>query len=841
MKTSKLFIAVSLIFFTQINKAQNSVSFTYSGLDPNEMSPFIQNENASHGIHNPERGFEVRGGVIDIFTYSFSPNSNEFSYEQYNIRGNSFYSNVLGDPAMDWMNIKDYIDANYADDGISLIEIEEYVHFSESNLINQPGIRQADIDNANSIFQVLKDYGLKARLVTNSTFQLFDNIPGGLANNIADSYAPYKLNNPQYNTRVSGLNYYIDQMSSHYSTISPFVANIQVGWTSFPWDFNTYRHSTKWLNSGFERPYRYYVGYEKSLAHAGSNALYTNEKSDYRESKQKFDWNIAHGNADGWNYSTKYNQVREDIITGMLNAFPNQKLLLSSMTPWTNYIGTKIYQNGGGINSTINASIIRKFYDNVETPAYLTSLRADNKYQRIGFYDGFFVGDSYDHAFGIASGYANHIHWHANYFTSNTTIGTDWVDNYLNTDTYLLRKYRENMWMHGELPLFETTDQNVNINTTGNWGRSFQKRFNYMYNWYEGNPVQPRQYPYEVAEKATDGRLQEGLYSALKMRYFNFTSFGISNNHLLDGRSYYELKENQTSIVVQGNLNPLPNASNTVVNSWKVPYPDLVDSLHKYGMPFNKDYFSKDRSVYEYIRDHLGYRLELMGSYVSSDYQNVDFTIKLKNIGFAAPQNPRDFKLVILDYYTNAILYELNPNNNSDWRDWQPDQFSTSIDNADNTTWQVANGSDTNFSTGTLNSLEGKVVGGLPLGDFGDNWHRVPFVNYQANTHILSYQIPWYLLQDGKFKFGLMAPDNSSSLSNNTDFHVKFANQLPYYHQNGIHILGTFNYYYGDLSNTEDADGDGIPNVKDKHPYNPKDYNGASHSFITNNSNGFEN
>ena len=56
------------------------------------------------------------------------------------------------------------------------------------------------------------------------------------------------------------------------------------------------------------------------------------------------------------------------------------------------------------------------------------------------------------------------------------------------------------------------------------------------------------------------------------------------------------------------------------------------------------------RSYYEYIRDHLGYRLELTRAEMPDQVQcgqPFDVTVELVNCGFASPVNPRPVYLVL--------------------------------------------------------------------------------------------------------------------------------------------------------------------------------------------------
>ncbi len=101
--------------------------------------------------------------------------------------------------------------------------------------------------------------------------------------------------------------------------------------------------------------------------------------------------------------------------------------------------------------------------------------------------------------------------------------------------------------------------------------------------------------------------------------------------------------------------NSLFEGDNYSIDIWKAVPVDpmaLIDG----GFKFSHDYFTDEsgkhvwRSYYEYIRDHLGYRLELLEAEISDEIApggTLNATIKLVNRGFSAPVNPRPVKLIL--------------------------------------------------------------------------------------------------------------------------------------------------------------------------------------------------
>lgn len=111
------------------------------------------------------------------------------------------------------------------------------------------------------------------------------------------------------------------------------------------------------------------------------------------------------------------------------------------------------------------------------------------------------------------------------------------------------------------------------------------------------------------------------------------------------------------------------------INYWKgyKVYPEKLDSLQ---IPYEISYFKDikgnniSRSAYEFIRDHLGYRLYLKSASFNKEKTFLSYSIRLKNTGFATVVNPHLFYLVFIDKYNNIVyrtrLKDVNP------KDWQP-------------------------------------------------------------------------------------------------------------------------------------------------------------------------
>ena len=112
------------------------------------------------------------------------------------------------------------------------------------------------------------------------------------------------------------------------------------------------------------------------------------------------------------------------------------------------------------------------------------------------------------------------------------------------------------------------------------------------------------------------------------------------------------------------------------IDEWKDERLD-PEFLKRNNLPVANDYFHDangdyvPRTVFEYIRDHLGYRIELKSAIVPRNAvpgKGFKATVKLVNRGFASPINPRPVYLVLIgkdDVYTMART-------ETDVRKWYP-------------------------------------------------------------------------------------------------------------------------------------------------------------------------
>lgn len=152
----------------------------------------------------------------------------------------------------------------------------------------------------------------------------------------------------------------------------------------------------------------------------------------------------------------------------------------------------------------------------------------------------------------------------------------------------------------------------------------------------------------------------------------------------------------------------------------------VPEQLKKNRIFFDENYFIEDgkivpRTVYQFIRDHLGYRLNLIPDpLLTKEGDDLVYDIKVTNTGFATVLNPKPVYLVLIDESNQIVkeieLTDVNP------RDWQP--------------WEKGKPAEL-----LTHSISGKVVVGL----------------------------------SGKYKVGIWIPDSRTSIKDEPAYCIKFA------------------------------------------------------------------
>jgi len=152
---------------------------------------------------------------------------------------------------------------------------------------------------------------------------------------------------------------------------------------------------------------------------------------------------------------------------------------------------------------------------------------------------------------------------------------------------------------------------------------------------------------------ADQGGKVEGLRAAVRMRLHHYSSFSLAH-------SYSEREGKPYSI-----------------DDW-MKTPLTVQQVRGVDLPVSDRYFEDgdgnavDRTAFEYIRDHLGYRIELQQarfpeSVKAGDTLSID--IELINRGFSVLHNPRPVYLVLIAAGGQVVQVA---DTNADLRRWQP-------------------------------------------------------------------------------------------------------------------------------------------------------------------------
>eukprot|EP00658_Telonema_sp_P-2_P063556 TRINITY_DN5230_c0_g2_i2.p1 TRINITY_DN5230_c0_g2~~TRINITY_DN5230_c0_g2_i2.p1 ORF type:complete len:301 (-),score=60.33 TRINITY_DN5230_c0_g2_i2:115-1017(-) len=167
--------------------------------------------------------------------------------------------------------------------------------------------------------------------------------------------------------------------------------------------------------------------------------------------------------------------------------------------------------------------------------------------------------------------------------------------------------------------------------------------------WHIGHQKYDQNWPMVIGAETAAWRLREMHYSTLSLVH-GFTK--------LDGVSKAEL-------------------GNETIDSW-MSAPLNLTLLQNSRLPISDAYTQVPHTGYEYIRDHLGYRLELQAATFPSIVSiptgqsfALPFSARLINFGFAAPVNPRPVWLVLLTGDNSSVSWK-SQDSVADPRDWQP-------------------------------------------------------------------------------------------------------------------------------------------------------------------------
>ena len=104
------------------------------------------------------------------------------------------------------------------------------------------------------------------------------------------------------------------------------------------------------------------------------------------------------------------------------------------------------------------------------------------------------------------------------------------------------------------------------------------------------------------------------------------------------------------------------------------------ENLEALNVPYHPEYFNDNkgnltnRTAYEFIRDHLGYRLYFKPGTESFTQKSnqLSYSIDIQNYGFSALHNPREVHVVLLDADNNLVATDLSSSDPSTWQPYAP-------------------------------------------------------------------------------------------------------------------------------------------------------------------------
>lgn len=248
-----------------------------------------------------------------------------------------------------------------------------------------------------------------------------------------------------------------------------------------------------------------------------------------------------------------------------------------------------------------------------------------------------------------------------------------------------------------------------------------------------GNPefdYMTRESPYlpvdgELFWSDIEGRV-DGFAAAVRMRLHHYTSFSLAH-------SYSEREGKRFGIDV-----------------W-METPLTIEQVREAKLPVSDGYFEDaegnaiPRTQFEYIRDHLGYRLELQRATLPetlSPGDDVQVKVDLINRGFATPMNPRPVFLVLIDVSgkvatTSAIDVEL--------RTWQP--YAPGDEDYTPLTHTISG------SISTSGLAPGSYAVGLWLPDAAERLRTDP----RYAIRVANRDVPWWTNFRGEYGVNILA------------------------------------------------------------------------------------
>ena len=227
--------------------------------------------------------------------------------------------------------------------------------------------------------------------------------------------------------------------------------------------------------------------------------------------------------------------------------------------------------------------------------------------------------------------------------------------------------------------------------------------------------------------------------------------WSLGKEVLLDGfKAAMQLRINHlNSLGLVGNNNGKGDTKKYSMENWRnVPVgPDL---LLAEKMPFSDDYFKSSsgniiqRPLFDYIRDHLGYRIELQQLMLPAkrpDNSPIHLKLELINRGFSVVKHPCSVAFVLID--PTGKVYELPSD-------------------ADPSTWQPFVPGDVNFKPASsyieykgklpLHLIPGRYKLGVWIADASTALHY----DYRYDIRCANGNVGWWISRDGQYGINIL-------------------------------------------------------------------------------------
>lgn len=160
-----------------------------------------------------------------------------------------------------------------------------------------------------------------------------------------------------------------------------------------------------------------------------------------------------------------------------------------------------------------------------------------------------------------------------------------------------------------------------------------------------GNPPGPVPGNYDFGRA-----LREGPFMAVDGELF-WSPHGERSTYANGTNAIRRLREHSyTTLSLMHAFSELDKGKPWSIDDWKTT-PVTRERVAQLGMADEPDYFAgvPSRTAFDYIRDHLGYRLQLVSSERTAAPNGLKLTLRLRNVGFAPPINLRHPEIVVVD------------------------------------------------------------------------------------------------------------------------------------------------------------------------------------------------